>query len=117
MTNPFDDGASRRDEALDAHEANHSQKLLIVQHQFAKVLLSHASLNEVSLTPDFKGKYLGSVHRPFRRWIEESRLVKSADPKAHARRIIDWKLIDGDAVRNWLTVHPLPPVAPTCDTA
>lgn len=104
----------RKDVALDRHEVRHADELLIVRRQFAARLLNHgiASLNDVDLPPWLCGHHLGAVHRPFVavKAIAEARVVPSQREGCNRRRIIEWRLIDADVVRQWLADHPAPPL-------
>lgn len=106
------DQRRRKDAALDHHDAHHAVELLIVRRQFAARLLSHgiASLNDVDLPPWLCGHHLGAVHRPFvaAKAIAETRMVPNQRAGCNGRRIIEWRLIDADAVRQWLADHPAP---------
>ena len=104
------EGIRRRDEVLDAHDHNHGRELLIVRHRFALALLAigRASLNDLGITDDLRGSHLGSVDRPFRRWIAEGRMVQNSAKQCKARRIVEWMLVDADGVRAWLEKTPLP---------
>lgn len=104
MSNPNDDGKSRRDKALRGHESKHAKKLLVVRHRFAAKLLAdgRASLNGLSITDDLKGNYLGSVFRVFRRWISKLGMEPSEEKDNHARAIVLWQVENPDAVRNWI---------------
>ncbi len=108
------EGIRRKDAALDGHESHHARELLIVRRQFAARLLSHgtASLNDVDLPPWLCGHHLGAVHRPFvaSKAIAEARMVPSQREGCNRRRIIEWRLLDADPVRQWLADHPAPPL-------
>lgn len=110
-----DEGRRRKDAALDRHEVRHAVELLIVRRQFAARLLSHgiASLNDLDLSRWLCGHHLGAVHQPFARekMIVENRMVPNQREGCNGRRIIEWRQIDADAVRQWLADHLAPPIS------
>jgi len=106
----------RRDAALKLLDRENSLRLLVIRHQFVEILLMRgtASLNDLELPPELRGKFLGSLHRPFiaLNAITEAGLVRSNRPNCHRRRVCLWRILDSAKLHGWIQANPLPSPGP-----
>lgn len=111
-----DKGCARRDDALGDAESRYGPHLLLVRRMLTERLLVYgrASLDDLDLPPDLRGRYLGAVHRPLVAVgaIVECGMTRCTRPAAHARRIVVWAVADYGALRQWLADHPAPVPGP-----